>query len=69
MSFKGSRINSSMLRRERILRVEAREAIPLPLNEQKVQEIVAADLPLVIEGGNATLAFQEDQIVLDGGKA
>lgn len=69
MSFRGTRLNSSILRRERVLLVEAKAALPMSFSEEKIKEIAASTPALTVDGGNAKIGFQEDQIVIDGGKA
>lgn len=69
MSFRVTRPNSSVLRRERVLLVEAKAAVSFGFSEEKIKEIAASDPTLVVDGGTASLGFQDDQIVLDGGKA
>ena len=69
MSFRESRRNSSILRRERILTVEASAPFSKAVDIETIKNQVVAELPLIIEGGNVSQSLPDDAIVFDGGDA
>ena len=69
MSFRESKRNSSILRRERLLVVEASAPFSKAVDIETIKNQVVAELPLIIEGGNVSQSLPDDAIVFDGGNA
>lgn len=66
MSFRGARLNSSVLRRQRIFDVEANAAFSKAVDTEALKNEVIADLPLVFDGGSASEFVQAFENTVTG---